>query len=186
MSNQLSILINIIIKSIIKSIVYLLFQYDTSISFMILIWYDTLDMVHIPNCVQHWFHTQPIGHIGMSGIRDNGLSDMCPPGQGEYTLLLVVAWLCTCYRVSALREESSQTNVILQYKLLAAILSAVCIVMHVPFISIGWKVVDKSLGAGLKLFIVNISLENVLHTCHYKENKNIHTYIHNLIWCYYS
>ncbi len=36
---------------------------------------------------------------------------------------------------------------------------------------------DKPLGAGLKLFIVNISLENVLHTCHYKENKNIHTYI---------
>ncbi len=33
--------------------------------------------------------------------------------------------------------------------------------------------VDKPLGAGLKLFIVNISLENVLHTCHYKENKNI-------------
>ncbi len=51
------------------------------------------------------------------------------------------------------------------------------IVMHVPFLSIGWKVVDKHLGAGLKLFIVNISLENVLHTCHYKENKNIqHTY----------
>ncbi len=52
--------------------------------------------------------------------------------------------------------------------------------MHVPFISIGWKVVDKLLGAGLKLFIINISLENVLHPCHYKENKNIqniHTYI---------
>ncbi len=45
--------------------------------------------------------------------------------------------------------------------------------MHVPFISIEWKVVDKPLGAGLTLFIVNISLENVLHTCHYKENKNI-------------
>ncbi len=30
----------------------------------------------------------------------------------------------------ALREESSQTNVILQYKLLAAILSAVCIVIQ--------------------------------------------------------
>ncbi len=38
--------------------------------------------------------------------------------------------------------------------------------------------VDKPLGAGLKLFIVNISLENVLHTCHYKENKNLQTYIH--------
>ncbi len=37
--------------------------------------------------------------------------------------------------------------------------------------------VDKPLGAGLKLFIVNISLENGLHTCHYKENKNIQ-YIH--------
>ncbi len=37
--------------------------------------------------------------------------------------------------------------------------------------------IDKPLGAVLKLFIVNISLENVLHTCHYKENKNIqHTY----------
>ncbi len=32
-------------------------------------------------------------------------------------------------RICALREESSQTNVILQYKLLAAILSAVCSVM---------------------------------------------------------
>ncbi len=51
------------------------------------------------------------------------------------------------------------------------------IVMHLPFISIGWKVVDKPLGAGLKLFIVNISLKNVLHTCHYKENKNIQTCI---------
>ncbi len=29
-------------------------------------------------------------------------------------------------QLSTLREESSQTNVILQYKLLAAILSAVC------------------------------------------------------------
>ncbi len=33
-------------------------------------------------------------------------------------------WLCT------LREESSQTNVILQYKLLAAIVSAVCSVIQ--------------------------------------------------------
>ncbi len=40
--------------------------------------------------------------------------------------------------------------------------------------------VDKPLMAGLKLFIVNISLENVLHTCHYKENKNIQTYTYNL------
>ncbi len=32
--------------------------------------------------------------------------------------------------ITTLREESSQTNVILQYKLLAAILSAVCIVIQ--------------------------------------------------------
>ncbi len=44
-----SILINVIIKGIIKSIVYQSFQYDTGISFMILIRYDTFDMVHIPN-----------------------------------------------------------------------------------------------------------------------------------------
>ncbi len=34
------------------------------------------------------------------------------------------------YILSALREESSQTNVILQYKLLAAILSTVCSVIQ--------------------------------------------------------
>ncbi len=33
---------------------------------------------------------------------------------------------------STLREESSQTNVILQYKLLASILSAVCSVIQQP------------------------------------------------------
>ncbi len=32
-----------------KSIVYLSFRYDTGISFMIPIRYDTFDMVHIPN-----------------------------------------------------------------------------------------------------------------------------------------
>ncbi len=42
-----SILINIIIKCIIISIVYLSFRYDTGISFMIPIWYDTFDTVHI-------------------------------------------------------------------------------------------------------------------------------------------
>ncbi len=46
--------------------------------------------------------------------------------------------------------------------------------------------VDKPLGAGLKLFIVNISLENVLHTCHYKENKNIQTYISVHFVVYFS
>ncbi len=35
-----------------------------------------------------------------------------------------------CYRQSTLREESSQTNVILQYKLLASILSSVCSVIQ--------------------------------------------------------
>ncbi len=50
-----SILINIIIKRIVKSIVYLSFQYDTSISFMILIWYDTSDMVQIPICSLFFF-----------------------------------------------------------------------------------------------------------------------------------
>ncbi len=34
------------------------------------------------------------------------------------------------YHVPALREESSQTNVILEYKLLAAILSTVCSVIQ--------------------------------------------------------
>ncbi len=42
-----SILINIIIKSIVKSIVYLSFRYDTGISFMIPIRYDTFDTVHM-------------------------------------------------------------------------------------------------------------------------------------------
>ncbi len=41
-----SILIDIIIKSIVKSIVYLSFRYDTSISFMIQIQYNTFDTVH--------------------------------------------------------------------------------------------------------------------------------------------
>ncbi len=43
-----SILINIISKSIGKNIVYLSFRYDTSISFMIPLQYDTFDMVNIP------------------------------------------------------------------------------------------------------------------------------------------
>ncbi len=34
------------------------------------------------------------------------------------------------WKISTLREESSLTNVILQYKLLAAILSAVCSVIQ--------------------------------------------------------
>ncbi len=34
------------------------------------------------------------------------------------------------YGISTLREESSQTNAILQYKLLASIQSAVCIVIQ--------------------------------------------------------
>ncbi len=34
------------------------------------------------------------------------------------------------YIICTLREESSQTNVILQYKLLASILSAVCSVLQ--------------------------------------------------------
>ncbi len=51
------------------------------------------------------------------------------------------------------------------------------IVTHVTFTSIRWKVVDKPLGAGLILFNVNISLEIVLYTCHYKENKNIHKHM---------
>ncbi len=38
--------------------------------------------------------------------------------------------LCTSNSLGALREESSQTNVILQYKLLAAKLSAVCSVIQ--------------------------------------------------------
>ncbi len=42
------ILINIIIKHIVKSIIYLSFRYDTGISFMISIRYNTFDMVHIP------------------------------------------------------------------------------------------------------------------------------------------
>ncbi len=39
---------------------------------------------------------------------------------------------CICFPAPAwtLREESSQTNVILQYKLLASILSAVCSVIQ--------------------------------------------------------
>ncbi len=45
------------------------------------------------------------------------------------------------------------------------------------FTRIGWKVIDKALGAELILVIVNILLENVLHTCHYNENPNIQTYI---------
>ncbi len=43
--------------------------------------------------------------------------------------------------------------------------------VHVP--SIGWKVADKPLETVLILFIVSILQENVLHTCHYKEDKNI-------------
>ncbi len=39
-------LINIIMKSIVKSIVYLSFWYDTGISFMILLQYDTFDMLY--------------------------------------------------------------------------------------------------------------------------------------------
>ncbi len=43
---------------------------------------------------------------------------------GGYTIDIVL------YYESTFREESSQTNVILQYKLLAAILSAVCSVIQ--------------------------------------------------------
>ncbi len=53
-------LIDIIIKSIAKSIVYLSFQYDTSISFMIAIQYYRFDMVYIPTYTkgnQHVLHT---------------------------------------------------------------------------------------------------------------------------------
>ncbi len=42
---------------------------------------------------------------------------------------------------------------------------------------LGEKGLNKPIGVGLIVFIVNISLEHVLHTCHYKEKKNIqHTY----------
>ncbi len=34
------------------------------------------------------------------------------------------------WKITTLREESSQTNVILQYKLLASILSAICTVIQ--------------------------------------------------------
>ncbi len=40
------------------------------------------------------------------------------------------AWFTSIPTHSTLREESSQTNVILQYKLLASILSAVCSVIQ--------------------------------------------------------
>ncbi len=41
-----------------------------------------------------------------------------------------IATGCKSYTSHTLREESSQTNVILQYKLLASLLSAVCSVIQ--------------------------------------------------------
>ncbi len=45
-------------------------------------------------------------------------------------ILAIKDYVQTHVWLIALREESSQTNVILQYKLLAAILSAVCSVIQ--------------------------------------------------------
>ncbi len=44
---KLTILINIIIKSIFRNIFYLSVRYDTGISFMIPIQYDTFDTLYI-------------------------------------------------------------------------------------------------------------------------------------------
>ncbi len=45
-------------------------------------------------------------------------------------LLVILNSYLKAFPVCTLREESSQTNVILQYELLAAILSAVCSVIQ--------------------------------------------------------
>ncbi len=60
-----SILINIIIKSIVKSIVYLSFRYNTGISFMIPIWYDTFDKVHIPMVLGWWWLSCQVWYINI-------------------------------------------------------------------------------------------------------------------------
>ncbi len=46
------------------------------------------------------------------------------------TLCACVSAVCLANTETALKEESSQTNIILTYKLLASILSAVCSVIQ--------------------------------------------------------
>ncbi len=57
-------------------------------------------------------------------------SDQRPVQTESYIFILLFYMETTQLTVHARREESSQTNVILQYKLLAAILSAVCSVIQ--------------------------------------------------------
>ncbi len=47
-----------------------------------------------------------------------------------FFITLLATTIIIIYDRTTLREESSLTNVILQYKLLAAILRAVCSVIH--------------------------------------------------------